>query len=283
MLKKLVAATTSQGEDFSLLEDTYRNIMQHRSMWLGAVAKQVGGVVETRTLGGRGKQSFTRIPYEEQSRAVQFLLTHAFQPPKELLDPAIVNRFKYQGVADDVMAQQKSLLQSLLSKRRFARLFDAAVLEPDTSYSADQYLKDLQSGLWSELGQKRPKIVPLRRALAARLPGPPEERIDRKEGDGFRPAAVAARPIQRHARFQRKRLPRRRADGPAGPGQTVGQSDSPGGRPPHRGPPAGLPSRIENHPRPPAMTAAGTGRSALAHPAVGRAVLRSDFSIYGVR
>jgi Met-zincin/Domain of unknown function (DUF5117)/Domain of unknown function (DUF5118) len=165
VLKKLVAATTNKGEDFSLLEDTYRNVLRHRSLWLAAVAKQVGGVVETRTLGGRGKESFTRIPYDEQSRAVQFLLTNAFQPPRELLDPAIVNRFKYQGVAGDVMAQQKSLLRSLLSKSRFARLFDAAVLEPESSYSAMQFLNDLQSGIWSELAQKRPKIVPLRRAL----------------------------------------------------------------------------------------------------------------------
>lgn len=165
LMKKLVSATTTKGEDFSLLEDTYKDVLGHRTRWFSSVAKQVGGVVESRTLGGRGKASFARIPYADQSKAVQFLLEHAFQPPKELLDPAVLNRFKYQGVADEVMSQQKSILVSLLSKSRFARLFDAAVLEPEGAYSADQFLKDLQSGIWSELDKPNPKIVPLRRAL----------------------------------------------------------------------------------------------------------------------
>ena len=63
------------------------------------------------------------------------------------------------------MAQQKSLLRRLMAKSRFARLFDAEILDPKSSYSAGQFLRDLQSGLWSELGQQQPKIVPLRRAL----------------------------------------------------------------------------------------------------------------------
>lgn len=165
VLKKLENATTEKGEDFSLLEDTYKNLLRHRSMWFSSVSKQVGGVVESRTLGKRGKATFNRVPYEEQSKAVQFLLDEAFQPPKELLDPALLNRFKYQGVADDVVSQQKSLLRSLLSTRTFARLFDAAVLEPQRAYAADQFLRDLQSGLFSELDQKQPKVVPIRRAL----------------------------------------------------------------------------------------------------------------------
>ncbi len=52
VLDYLVTATTTQGEDFSLLEDTYKAIMMHRRNWLNAVALNVGGVIEQRTLGG---------------------------------------------------------------------------------------------------------------------------------------------------------------------------------------------------------------------------------------
>src|SRR5262245_211563 len=86
----LLSATTELGEDFSLMQDTYKAMLKHRSNWLGSVAKLVGGVVEHRTLGGRGSETFVRVPKETQKKAVQFLAANAFTTPKNLLDPVIV-------------------------------------------------------------------------------------------------------------------------------------------------------------------------------------------------
>jgi hypothetical protein len=165
VVDKLVPSTTTVGEDFSLLQDAYRAVLQHRMLWFGAVAKQVGGVVENRILGGREGESFSRIPAEQQQRAVKYLLDTAFQTPKKLLSPEIVNRFKYAGVADDVMNQQKSLLRSLLSGRRFRLLQDAEVVNHQKSYTALQFLTDVQDGIWSELQQSQPSIDAVRRGL----------------------------------------------------------------------------------------------------------------------
>ena len=74
----LVPATTQLGEDYSLLEETYKSTLSHRARWFGAVATMVGGVVETRSLAGRGSESFTRITKEKQQEAVRFLVDHAF-------------------------------------------------------------------------------------------------------------------------------------------------------------------------------------------------------------
>ena len=46
VLDKLVSATTRLGEDYTLLQDAYQAVLQHRMIWFSAVAKQVGGVVE---------------------------------------------------------------------------------------------------------------------------------------------------------------------------------------------------------------------------------------------
>jgi hypothetical protein len=165
VLDKLVAATTRQGEDFDLLEDAYRAILRHRASWFGAVAKQVGGVVENRILGGREEPSFVRIPAEQQQRAVRFLLDSAFRTPSKLLAPAIVNRFKYSGVADEVMNQQKTILTSLLSGRRFRLLLDAEVVNHQRTYTALQFLNDVQDGVWSELRTDQPVVEAVRRAL----------------------------------------------------------------------------------------------------------------------
>lgn len=161
----LLSATTNLGEDYTLLQDTYKAVLTHRQKWFGAVALLVGGVVEHRTLGGRGEDSFVRVPKEKQKEAVRFLLDHAFTTPKKLLQPQIVNKFKYFAVADDVMAQQRALLESLLSGRRFKLLQDGEIISPEQAYSALEFLQDVQQGIFSELKKPQPVIDPVRRAL----------------------------------------------------------------------------------------------------------------------
>jgi hypothetical protein len=165
VLEHLVAATTTTGEDFSLLQDAYKAVLLHRRNWFNAVALNVGGVVENRTLGGRGTESFTRVAKAKQKDAVRFLTTNALTTPTKLLNPAIVNRFKYTGVADEVMSQQKALLETLLSQARIRRLMDAEILMPDNAYTGLELINDIQDGVWSELKAEAPKVDVCRRAL----------------------------------------------------------------------------------------------------------------------
>jgi hypothetical protein len=161
----LVAATTEKGEDFSLLEEVYKEILGHRRNWFGAVAKQVGGVVEYRTLAGRNGETFVRVPKEKQKEAVKFLLDNAFSTPAKVLNPAVLNQFRYAGVANEVTTQQEGLLRSLLSTSRLSRLFDAEVLSADKAYPAVELVGDVQDGLFAELKAAAPKVDPLRRNL----------------------------------------------------------------------------------------------------------------------
>src|SRR5207253_4016033 len=140
----LVPATERLGEDEALLKETYQTLLTHRGNWLRSVATMVGGVVETRSLGGRGGDCFTRLPKEKQQEAVRFLLDNAFTTPKKLLQPAVVNRFKYFGVADEVTDQQRALLANLLSGRRFHQMMDAEVVAPEGAYTAMEFLTDVQ-------------------------------------------------------------------------------------------------------------------------------------------
>src|SRR5262249_7384987 len=157
-------ATTRVGDEDTLLKETYQSILTHRANWLRSVVMMVGGVVETRSLG-HGPECFTRVSKEKQQQAVRFLIDHAFCTPKKLLQPALVNRFKYFGVADDVMNQQKALLENLLSGRRFHQMMDAEALAPDKAYTAIEFLNDVQDGIWSELKASPPTVEVCRRHL----------------------------------------------------------------------------------------------------------------------
>jgi len=165
VLDHLVAATTNLGEDFTLLEDTYKTVLTHRGNWFRAVSLNVGGVVENRTLGGRGTETFSRVPKETQQRAVKFLNDNAFTTPTKLLNPNIVNRFKYTGVAADVSSSQKGIMQSLLSASRIRRLMDEELLQGDKAYSVTELVGDVQNGIFSELSMDKTKVDVLRRGL----------------------------------------------------------------------------------------------------------------------
>jgi hypothetical protein len=143
----------------------YGEIVGHRTRWFSAVAKQVGGVVEYRTLGGRGGETFVRVSKDKQKEAVKFLLDNAFTTPTKLLNPGIVNQFKFSGATTAVTSQQRSVLQSLLSASRMARLFDAEVLLADKAYTPVELVDDLQAGIFSELKAAEPKVDPIRRQL----------------------------------------------------------------------------------------------------------------------
>ena len=165
VMDHLISATTEKGEDYSLLEEVYGEIMGHRSRWFSAVAKQVGGVVENRTLGGRGGETFVRVSEDKQREAVKFLIENAFTTPTKLLNPGVVNQFKFSGATTTVTSQQRMLLSSLLSASRLARLFDAEVLTGDKAYTPVELVDDLQAGIFSEIKAADPKIDPIRRQL----------------------------------------------------------------------------------------------------------------------
>jgi hypothetical protein len=184
----LPSATTRLGEDFSLMQDTYKTVLTHRRNWFNAVALLVGGVVENRTLGGRGSETFTRVPRDKQREAVRFLAENAFTTPRHLLQPALVNRFKYYGVADDIMGQQRSLLESLLSGRRFKLLMDGEVLDAEGAYAALQFLTDVQDGVWSELKDKQPTVDVLRRGLQRAYLEHLKEELAPKDAAAAKPA-----------------------------------------------------------------------------------------------
>ncbi len=165
VLDHLVVATTNLGEDYSLLEDAYKTVLSHRRNWFNAVALNVGGVVENRTLGGRGTETFSRVPRETQRQAIKFLNDNAFTTPTKLLNPAIVNRIRYTGVAADVSSQQKMLMQNLLSSGRIRRLMDEELLQGVKAYTVTDLVNEVQEGIFGELNQEKLKIDVLRRGL----------------------------------------------------------------------------------------------------------------------
>ncbi len=93
------------------------------------------------------------------------------------------------------MAQQRALLQSLMSERRIRLLMDAELLYPDSSYTALEMVSDLQDGIWSELRAKEPKVDVCRRALQRAYIDILKKALTAKEEEAKTPTFPRQRPM----------------------------------------------------------------------------------------
>ncbi len=162
---RLIPATTKLGEDYEDLDLTYTVLAVQRLNYLSSVVKLIGGVRETRYLGGRGGDTFTRTTPKEQREAIRYLLDEALQTPRWLLAPSVLNRISNFAVSGLVVSTQKNILRDMLWPLRFRVLEDTELLKPGSGMTASQYLNTVQHGVFHELNQPKPKIDVTRREL----------------------------------------------------------------------------------------------------------------------
>ncbi len=162
---RLIPATTRLGEDYTTLQSTYRMLITQRANYLSSVVKQIGGVRETRFLGGRGGDSFTRTTPKEQQAAIRYLLDDALTTPKWLINPALLNRIRVFDVAAPVIGSQTQLLTNMMSPLRFRLLEDAEMVKHGSGMEANQYLSEIQRGVFRELKTSHPVVDVYRREL----------------------------------------------------------------------------------------------------------------------
>ncbi len=162
----LIPATTHLGGTYRLMREMWEALINQRHRELGAVAKLVGGVEETRYQAGRGKAPFKPIAAQVQREAVKFLIKHAFSVPRAMLDPEVLFRVAQMGATDDLQESNKHLLEKLLDAGVFQRMAEAqALAEKGGGYSGLDMLYDLNDGLFSEVAAAKPIIELYRREL----------------------------------------------------------------------------------------------------------------------
>jgi hypothetical protein len=162
---RIIPATTRLGEDFEQLENMYYQLVNQRSRYIGSVVKLIGGVRETRYLGGRGGDTFSRTTPQEQQAAIRYLLDDALATPKWLTDANVLNRISMIDVAGPVVNAQKRILGEMLQPIRFRVMEDAESLQQGNGMTAMGYLTTVQKSVFREAFQPAPKVDIYRREL----------------------------------------------------------------------------------------------------------------------
>jgi hypothetical protein len=178
----LVNATCKPGKDYELLDVEYGALLAQWRREMGHVANVVGGVEEINLYYGDANRRFFPNSADYQQQAVSFLIEHALTTPTNFTAQDIVGRLSAEGTAEQVLAAQSAVLNSLISSRRISRLAEIEQSSTNATYSPAKLFRDLRGGLFRELSRQPVEIDLYRRnlqrsyisLLSANLKSPPD-------------------------------------------------------------------------------------------------------------
>jgi hypothetical protein len=163
IVPNLIEWTKEPNEDYSNLRNMYQQLTTQYRLYIGHVARYVGGIMETpRTVEEKGAV-YEVVSKAKQKEAVEFLNRQLFSTPSWLINNDIFDRTGSNPLST-VGGLQDGILNNLLSSGTLSKLIDAEAKLGVNAYTMSDLFGDLKKGIWSELPARR-KIDVYRRNL----------------------------------------------------------------------------------------------------------------------
>lgn len=155
--------TKEPNKDFGNLREMYTQVTIQFSMYMGHVAKYIGGIMETPKMVEENGPVYEVVPKAKQREAVDFLNKQLFATPAWLINTSIFEKTGITAI-NTVGGLQDNILNRLLGTRNLSKLIDAEATQGNNAFTITDLLNDLKRGIWSEL-PGRTKIDVYRRNL----------------------------------------------------------------------------------------------------------------------
>jgi hypothetical protein len=156
VLPNLIEWTSTDGEDFTDLNELYGELVGQWNRYVGHVTTVIGGVYEDLKTSDQAGAVYTPVPRARQKEAMQFLIGHVFETPTWLNNPEILQRIEHAGGVDRIRGIQVRTVDRLLDPARMQRLIEAEVFDFEAAYSLIEMMDDLKDGVWRELERVEP-------------------------------------------------------------------------------------------------------------------------------
>ncbi len=167
-LKRIVPSltewTSENGKNYDDLETLYGQVIAQYNRYMGHVSNNIGGVYEHHKTYEQEGPVYTHVSKEHQKNCMQFVQKQLFQTPNWLLDKDLFSKIEYSGSVERVRNIQVRTLNRILSLGKMARLIENETLNGSEAYALSTMMRDLRTGIWSELTSGR-KIDTYRRNL----------------------------------------------------------------------------------------------------------------------
>lgn len=160
----LMPNVNKDQKDYHRLERLYGEALELWNDTMRHVLSLIGGYdVFYKSMDQPGKM-YTPISMESQKEALDFLMEWAFDPPEWLTKPKFITEITYSTYPDQILAYQQFLVLELLRPKRMKRLEHMQTVDGFHG-SLENYLKDLQNGIFKELFEGSGAVAPRRQEL----------------------------------------------------------------------------------------------------------------------
>lgn len=166
LVPRLIGATSRPDEDVSLLREGYTRLVNQFVNEIRHVTHLVGASTGQEKYGSQPGDRFVPMPRDRQRAAVALVQAQLFTTPDWLLDARVLRRLEPDGAVTRINAAQRAMLAVLMNDDRMARLVEYEALGgPTPAYPLTEFLGDLRTGIWRELGAGAVRIDAYRRGL----------------------------------------------------------------------------------------------------------------------
>lgn len=154
IIPNLMEWTREPNKDYTNLRTMYDEVTSQYSMYMGHVAKYIGGIMETPKMIEEEGPIYEIVSEEKQKEAVDFLNKQLFATPTWLIDGDIYARAGLNGpvIIGNI---QESMLNRILSTRNLGKIIDSEAKLGSKAYTILELFSDLKKGIWSELSTKK--------------------------------------------------------------------------------------------------------------------------------
>lgn len=143
---------SKNSDDFSNLDQLYKDLVGQYSDYIFHVTKNIGGIYITpKTMGEEG-EVYRPVSKEVQKQALAFLDQHIFKEPKWLLRYDILNAIQSPRSKESVTKTMESVMMNLLGGSRLSRMtFITERYEHENPYRPEEYIDDLNGLIWGDM------------------------------------------------------------------------------------------------------------------------------------
>ncbi|MFZ9387322.1 MAG: zinc-dependent metalloprotease [Chitinophagaceae bacterium] len=169
IVPNLMTWTREPNKGYKGLQQIYGQVTLQFDLYMGHVAKYVGGVMETPKMVEESGPIYEIVSESKQKEAVDFLNKNLFNTPDWLINYDILNRIEVRGnIFSDIRVSnfeyklksigtiQDNILARLLGTRNLGKLLEAEASIGSKAYQVNELLADLKGGIWSEIPARKP-------------------------------------------------------------------------------------------------------------------------------
>lgn len=152
------------GKNYDDLGTLYGEVFGQYNRYMGHVSNNIGGVYEIYKAFGQEGAVYTPVPKERQKNSMYFVQKQLFETPEWLLDQDIFNKIEASGSVERLRSIQVRTLDNILNLGKISRMIENETANGKVAYTLTDMMKDLRTGVWSELSRGA-KIDTYRRNL----------------------------------------------------------------------------------------------------------------------